>query len=107
MKKYYLELIVEKDGKIIRRSKKRAGSEKIANEVFHVEHDHLRNMQVKQDLKDIKRARKYGFYNVKLKHTIINEKTNGMKVLNHSEMEEFSFAKNQKFGKVDEFETHS
>lgn len=107
MKKYYLEIIVEKDGKIIRRSKKRAGSEKIAKEVFHVEHDRLRRMQVEQDIKDIKRARKYGFHNVKLKHTIINEKTNGMKVLKHSEMEEFSFAKNQKFGRIDDFETNS
>lgn len=102
MKKHVLEIVVKKKNVILRKTVKHAGSEQIARDVFHVEHDRLRKMQVEQDVKEIRKAQRRGFYDVYLRYIKMNQKTNGLQVSESFMEEHFTFANDQKFGRVDD-----
>lgn len=99
---HMLEIVVKKGNVIIRKSSKRAGSEKIAKQVFHVEHDRLTQMQVDQHMEEIKIARKRGFYDVYLRYVFLRETKNGKKVAERFDEQHFTFANDQKFGRIDD-----
>ena len=80
MKKHVLEIVVKKKNVILRKTVKQAGSEQIARDVFHVEHERLRKMQVEQDMKEIQKAQRRGFYDVYLRYIKMNQKTNVLQV---------------------------
>lgn len=102
MKKHVLEIVVKKKNVILRKTVKHAGSEQIARDVFHVEHERLRKMQVEQDVKEIQKAQQCGFYDVYLRYIKMNQKTNGVQVSESFMEEHFTFANDQKFGRVDD-----